>query len=43
MHSTRRGCLAQRALSLDDVRTALRSRNQDQSGGDLDSGKRMVR
>jgi multidrug efflux pump subunit AcrB len=33
--------LAQRGLSLVDVRTAVRSRNRDRSGGDLESGKRQ--
>ena len=33
--------LAQRGLSLSDVRTAIRSRNQDRSAGELDSGKRQ--
>ncbi len=32
--------LAQRNLNLIDVRNAIRSRNRDVSGGDLDSGKR---
>lgn len=32
--------LAQRGLSLDDVRQAVRARNRDSSGGDIDSGKR---
>lgn len=32
--------LAQRGLSLDDVRQAVRGRNRDSSGGDIDSGKR---
>lgn len=32
--------LAQRNLRLIDVRNAIRSRNQDVSGGDVDSGKR---
>lgn len=32
--------LAQRGLSLDDVRAAVRGRNRDRSGGDIDSGKR---
>lgn len=37
--------LAQRQLSLSDVREAIRSRNRDRSGGDIESGKRqyMVR
>ena len=33
--------LAQRGLSLMDVRNAIRSRNRDRSGGDLASGKRQ--
>jgi len=33
--------LAQRGLSLVDVRSAVRSRNRDRSGGDLESGKRQ--
>ena len=32
--------LAQRGLQLTDVRNAIRARNQDVSGGDVDSGKR---
>ena len=32
--------LAERGISLTDVRNAIRSRNRDISGGDLDSGKR---
>ncbi|MFT5483666.1 MAG: multidrug efflux pump subunit AcrB [Halieaceae bacterium] len=32
--------LAQRALSLSDVRSAVRNRNQDRSGGQIESGKR---
>lgn len=32
--------LAERGLDMGDVRTALRARNADSSGGDLDSGKR---
>jgi multidrug efflux pump subunit AcrB len=32
--------LAQRGLSLEDVREAVRGRNRDTSAGDLDSGKR---
>ncbi|MCG6116704.1 MAG: efflux RND transporter permease subunit [Aquimonas sp.] len=32
--------LAQRGLGLDDVRNAVRARNRDSSGGDIDSGKR---
>lgn len=32
--------LAQRGLSLSDVRDAIRARNQDRSAGDIDSGKR---
>ena len=32
--------LAQRQLQLVDVRDAIRARNQDVSGGDVDSGKR---
>jgi len=33
--------LAQRGLSLMDVRSAIRERNRDRSGGDLESGKRQ--
>jgi multidrug efflux pump subunit AcrB len=33
--------LAQRGLSLVDVRNAIRDRNRDRSGGDLNSGKRQ--
>lgn len=33
--------LAQRGLSLLDVRDAIRQRNRDRSGGDLESGKRQ--
>jgi multidrug efflux pump subunit AcrB len=33
--------LAQRGLSLIDVREALRSRNRDRSGGSIDAGKRQ--
>ncbi|AQA19229.1 acriflavin resistance protein [Halioglobus japonicus] len=33
--------LAQRGLTLMDVRNAIRTRNQDRSGGDLSSGKRQ--
>ncbi len=33
--------LAQRQLSLSDVRNAIRSRNRDRSGGELESGKRQ--
>ncbi len=33
--------LALRQLSLTDVRQAIRSRNRDRSGGDVDSGKRQ--
>ncbi|MFT7287756.1 MAG: multidrug efflux pump subunit AcrB [Halieaceae bacterium] len=33
--------LAQRRLSLQDVRAAIRSRNTDRSGGDIESGKRQ--
>ena len=33
--------LAQRGLSLGDVREAVRSRNRDRSGGEIDSGKRQ--
>ena len=33
--------LAQRELSLLDVRAAIRARNRDQSGGDLEAGKRQ--
>jgi multidrug efflux pump subunit AcrB len=33
--------LAQRGLSLSDVRSTIRARNQDRSGGELDSGKRQ--
>ncbi len=33
--------LAQRRLSLTDVREAVRNRNQDRSGGDIESGKRQ--
>ena len=33
--------LAQRQLSLADVRNAIRSRNQDRSGGEIESGKRQ--
>lgn len=32
--------LAQRGLTLSDVRSAIRARNKDVSGGDIDSGKR---
>ncbi len=32
--------LAQRQLSLTDVRNAIRNRNRDRSGGDIESGKR---
>ena len=32
--------LAQRGLSLGDVRNAIRARNRDRSAGDIDSGKR---
>ncbi|MGK2927758.1 MAG: efflux RND transporter permease subunit, partial [Lysobacterales bacterium] len=32
--------LAQRGLSLSDVRDAIRARNRDRSAGDIDSGKR---
>ncbi len=32
--------LAQRQLTLNNVRTAVRERNRDRSGGDVDSGKR---
>lgn len=32
--------LAQRQLSINDVREAIRSRNRDRSGGDIESGKR---
>ncbi|MEM1412427.1 MAG: efflux RND transporter permease subunit [Pseudomonadota bacterium] len=32
--------LAQRGLSLNDVRSAIRARNRDRSAGDIDSGKR---
>lgn len=32
--------LAERGLTLSDVRTAIRERNRDSSGGDIDSGKR---
>ena len=32
--------LAKRGIGLTDIRNALRARNQDSSGGDLDSGKR---
>jgi multidrug efflux pump subunit AcrB len=35
------GRLAQRGLTLMDVRNAIRSRNRDRSGGDLASGKRQ--
>ena len=34
------GRLAQRGLALTDVREAIRSRNRDRSGGDIESGKR---
>ncbi|MEQ9463659.1 MAG: efflux RND transporter permease subunit [Haliea sp.] len=34
------GRLAQRGLSLTDVREAVRGRNRDRSGGDIESGKR---
>lgn len=34
--------LAERGLDMSDVRNALRARNVDTSGGDLDSGKRRV-
>ncbi len=33
--------LAQRGLTLTDVRTAIRSRNRDRSGGELNAGKRQ--
>jgi multidrug efflux pump subunit AcrB len=33
--------LAQRGLSLSDVRQAIRSRNRDRSGGEISSGKRQ--
>jgi len=33
--------LAQRGLSLADVRVAIRNRNRDRSGGEVDSGKRQ--
>ncbi|GAB3279369.1 efflux RND transporter permease subunit [Parahaliea aestuarii] len=33
--------LAQRGLSLADVRNAIRSRNRDRSGGEIESGKRQ--
>ncbi|NHN36334.1 efflux RND transporter permease subunit [Pseudomaricurvus alcaniphilus] len=33
--------LAQRQLSLADVRNAIRTRNRDRSGGEIDSGKRQ--
>lgn len=33
--------LAQRGLSLSDVRSAIRSRNRDRSGGEIESGKRQ--
>ena len=33
--------LAQRGLSMLDVREAIRSRNRDRSGGEIDSGKRQ--
>jgi multidrug efflux pump subunit AcrB len=33
--------LAQRGLSLDDVRQAIRSRNRDRSAGEVDAGKRQ--
>jgi multidrug efflux pump subunit AcrB len=33
--------LAQRGLSLEDVRAAIRSRNRDRSAGEIDSGKRQ--
>ncbi|WP_197911870.1 efflux RND transporter permease subunit [Kineobactrum salinum] len=33
--------LAQRGLTLGDVRSAIRSRNRDRSGGDIESGKRQ--
>ncbi|KAA1189574.1 efflux RND transporter permease subunit [Pseudohalioglobus sediminis] len=33
--------LAQRGLNLMDVRSAIRERNRDRSGGDLESGKRQ--
>lgn len=32
--------LAERGITLEDVRTAIRTRNSDTSGGDLNSGKR---
>ncbi|MCG8527082.1 MAG: efflux RND transporter permease subunit, partial [Opitutales bacterium] len=32
--------LAQRGISLTDVRTAIRARNSDRSGGEIESGKR---
>jgi multidrug efflux pump subunit AcrB len=32
--------LAERGLTLPDVRDAIRERNRDSSGGDIDSGKR---
>ena len=34
------GRLAQRGLTLSDVREAVRGRNRDRSGGDIESGKR---
>src|SRR5690606_27024399 len=34
------GALAQRGLMLSDLRDAIRARNRDASGGDLDAGKR---
>ncbi|MBN7795994.1 efflux RND transporter permease subunit [Parahaliea mediterranea] len=33
--------LAQRGLSLSDVRSAIRGRNRDRSGGEIESGKRQ--
>ncbi|MEP6390072.1 MAG: efflux RND transporter permease subunit [Halioglobus sp.] len=33
--------LAQRGLSLTDVRSAIRARNRDRSGGEIESGKRQ--
>jgi len=34
------GLLAERGITLGDVRSAIRGRNRDASGGDLDAGKR---
>ncbi|MDJ0655465.1 MAG: efflux RND transporter permease subunit [Xanthomonadales bacterium] len=34
------GALAKRGITLGDIRTAVRNRNRDRSGGDIDAGKR---